>query len=312
MILKTLFGTEDAEWGYSDEALEKALELKIFQEKTKQEYYRVEAINRSIELMKLVAVAKIPANLIPCVFGQPQQASMTPIEGPVLCAPSVPFTAPQSTPEPNAQHTPLQSPSSPSPRKSPHMRGRTISNMNELRETPFLRTERSSTASSMASFKFGAGSAEPPAANGTPQRRTTLAPKHQLSPSRIGAQAISSLSRDGAGIRKNMSIHRLRHGSNHQRTLSLPTSVSIPEAAPVEFHRSNQNSNGDIFIPDLTGKTPNAELGSQKKRRINSIQEFEFYKPTLSLERGTSPKKEKVGKTTSEEGDDDTIDEIIV
>lgn len=306
-ILKTLFGTEDAVWTYSDSALEKALELKIHQEKTKQEYYKVEAINKSIELMKLVAVAKVPTNLIPCVFGQPQQASMSPIAGPVLSAPMA--TNHMSTPESSVQHTPLRSPISPSPRRTPHIRGRTMSNMAELKETPFLRTEvTNDNPSPMSTFKFGAGTSI------TPQRRTSLAPKHQLSPSRIGAHAISSLSRDSGGIRKNINIQRLRHGSNHQRTLSLPTSVSIPEATSVEFQRLD-TKNDVILIPDLTGNTPNTGLLTQKKRKVNSIQGFEFYKPNISTERGEFHLKDKGNNHNNTDNDniiddrDDTIED---
>lgn len=303
-ILKTLFGTEDASWSYSDQALEKALELKMCQEKTKQEYYKVEAISRSIELMKLVAVAKIPTNLIPCVFGQPQQASMTAMSGPVVSAPIVPNQL--STPETSVQCTPLQSPTSPSPRRNLHVRGKTISNMNDLQDTPFLRTERTNdnSSSSMSSYKFGAGSSV------TPQRRTTLAPKHQLSPSRIGAHAISSLSRE-TGVRKNISIQRLRHGSNHQRTLSLPTSVSIPEMTSVEFHRPSYATKSSIYIPDLTGKTPNSALISQKKRKVNSIQGFEFYKPNLSVEREEISNPEENHNNQNEDGDE-TIEDITL
>lgn len=299
-ILKSLFGTSNASWDRSDETLAKALELRICQEKTKQEYYRVEALNRSIELMKLVAVAKVPVNLIPCVFNQPSQASLGPVDGPVVSFP------PNCTPDTSGialsgTSSPLQSPVSPSPRRVPHVRCRTVSNLADLREQQNPQSFNASSQS-MSSFKFGSGSSPSFAQQ---QRRSSLAPKHQLSPSRIGAHAISSL---GSGVRKPntggnlmgsssnnhasgsaISLQRLRHGSSHQRTLSLPASVSIPESQSMQFHShdgyTQRNTGaGSIVIPDLTGRTPNASL-IQKKRKVSNVQGFEYYKPVVSGER---------------------------
>lgn len=310
-ILNSLFGSDASEWIYSDESLKKALELKIVQEKTKQEYYKVEALNRSIELMKLVTVAKVPPNLIPCVFGQPSQASMNPIQAPYLNEELI-------TPSRGADgFTPPSPFNSPSPKRRGHMRGRTISNMNEIREPYFdsqpnpksMASFNNKNENPMRSFKFGGG----------PPLRSHLPPKHKLSPSRIGAHAISSL--DGSKVKKNINLQKLRHGSYHQRTLSLPASVSIPESKPIEFYRPSyatsytRKSSSEIFIPDLTNKnnTVNIMKGTHdnvstpKKRKTDSnsvkqsIRAFDYPKTNVSANMSTVREESGMDSTTNME-----------
>ncbi|EDO16720.1 hypothetical protein Kpol_1003p25 [Vanderwaltozyma polyspora DSM 70294] len=67
-ILDILFGQHVNEWTFSENSLIKALELKQEQERTKQQYYKLEIINKSIELFKMARENGIPPNQISNVF----------------------------------------------------------------------------------------------------------------------------------------------------------------------------------------------------------------------------------------------------
>ncbi|GAV30488.1 hypothetical protein PMKS-004002 [Pichia membranifaciens] len=267
-IFKSLFGSEIAEWSYSEDTLQRAIHLRISQEKTKQEYYKVERLNRNIELMKLAAIAKVPGHLIPCLFESNESAPTQKND----CFEKAPLSPPISS------ASPVSLSPSPSPVKASryrHSRGHTISKMTGLRQD----TDRGifsgskeqnqkanvsqsiSTGNPMRNFRFGLGSAYKGGSSSPhiQRKRTTLPPKHQLSPSRIGAHAISSLHTRG-GSNASVDLQNLRHGSSHNRTLSLPASVSIPETELMEFcssgHANENKGNGfkEITIPDLTPK----------------------------------------------------------
>lgn len=75
-VLASLFGVKQLVWNHSDEALVKALELKLALVKAQHAKDKIEALNKSVELMNLAVLAKIPGNLIPCIFGQPGQATI--------------------------------------------------------------------------------------------------------------------------------------------------------------------------------------------------------------------------------------------
>lgn len=268
-MFKALFGAEISEWPYSEESLQKALELRISQECTKQEYYKVERMNRVIEIMKLAAISKVPGHLIPSLIDTKETQPYP--ESQFLKSPSstsstrscfqnnsLPLSPPSS-----ANST---SPPSPSPVRTTtfkHSRGHTISNLLDLKNDNDNNNLNNSNSNPMNSFKFGSGSAYKNnnlINSHIQKKRTTLPPKHQLSPSRIGAHAISSLHRHG-GNRLSIDLSNLRHGSNHNRTLSLPSTVSIPEKKQMDFHSNNhtvttrKNNFNEIVIPDLSIKS---------------------------------------------------------
>ena len=126
-IFKSLFGPDASQWPFSEDCLKRALAVRLAQEATKQEYYKVERLNRTMELMKMAVLAKVPGHLIPGLLGTP----------PCIQGES-------HNPHPNEQHpqcvTPLResssccnSSNSPSPvRSSKHSRSRTISSTAEL------------------------------------------------------------------------------------------------------------------------------------------------------------------------------------
>lgn len=71
-VVSSLFGGEFSEWPFSDASLAQALEFKTQQEKTKQQFYKVECVNRSIELLKTAMAANVPGNMIAQLFPSSQ------------------------------------------------------------------------------------------------------------------------------------------------------------------------------------------------------------------------------------------------
>lgn len=259
-LMKSLFGVEAFNWPFSEDSFHRSIELRIHQEKTKQEYYKVEKLNRIIELLKLAAVAKIPGHLIPSLLDNSANA----------------FSNNDSFMHELGRESPPQSrfgscantststpttPPSPSRIRSHHMRSKTLTDLGDFHMDSTQQISNTQQSyemkspngnSSMKNFRFGSGSAfKTPilSPRHIKKKRTTLPPKHQLSPSRIGAHAVSSLNRNG----KAVNIMDLRHGTRHKRTLSLPVTVSIPESKTLSFHseRKEQKLN-QIFIPDLS------------------------------------------------------------
>ncbi|SCW01972.1 LAFE_0E11320g1_1 [Lachancea fermentati] len=67
-IMASLFGAQCTDWPFPEESLTQALEFKSQQEKTKQQYYRLESVNKSIELLKTAMNANVPGHMIPQLF----------------------------------------------------------------------------------------------------------------------------------------------------------------------------------------------------------------------------------------------------
>ncbi|GMF03649.1 unnamed protein product [Ambrosiozyma monospora] len=66
--LQTIFGPQMQTWNFTEDTLQSALQVRLEQEKTKQEYYKAEALNRSLEIMKMAIHTKVPGHLIPTLF----------------------------------------------------------------------------------------------------------------------------------------------------------------------------------------------------------------------------------------------------
>lgn len=64
----TIFGKGVSQWPYSETSLKQAIALRSEQEKTKQHYYKLESLNRSLELIKLAVHARVPGHMIPQLF----------------------------------------------------------------------------------------------------------------------------------------------------------------------------------------------------------------------------------------------------
>ncbi|EDO18289.1 hypothetical protein Kpol_1039p39 [Vanderwaltozyma polyspora DSM 70294] len=69
-LSELIFGNDIDNSSITEEGLSKAIEVKIETEKTKQQYYRLENVKNSIELLKLAINAGIPSNDISKLFMQ--------------------------------------------------------------------------------------------------------------------------------------------------------------------------------------------------------------------------------------------------
>lgn len=67
-LMEVIFGSKLKDTNISEGAIERALEFKVEQERTKQQYYKLENINRSIELFKLARDLGVPPKDISGLF----------------------------------------------------------------------------------------------------------------------------------------------------------------------------------------------------------------------------------------------------
>ncbi|VEU21805.1 DEKNAAC102648 [Brettanomyces naardenensis] len=244
-ILEGLFGPKVVSWPYSEETLQRALEVRAQQEITKQEYYRAEYMTRALELVRRATIAKVPGAMIPeLLLGRKVEArrgeSGRRIEG-------------RTTGHPGGR-----------PLVRPIMRPivRTVSSPQVSSHTSSSKTMVTTTTPVSAASLVSAAppvtappvtatpvSAASPVATASPSPLRTsnfastyrfgssLPPRHQLSPTRIGAEAVSRL---GGNEHRKCSIGKLRHGTGHLRTLSLPGNVTIEESMEKEFERKRR------------------------------------------------------------------------
>lgn len=66
--LAVLLGSNVKNWPYSEDTLVHALQLRSQQEQTKRQYYKLENVNKTLEMLKTAVSAGIPVNLIPQLF----------------------------------------------------------------------------------------------------------------------------------------------------------------------------------------------------------------------------------------------------
>lgn len=271
-LFKTLFGAEISNWPYSESSLDKSLSLRISQENTKQEYYKVEQLNRILDIMKLAAVAKIPGHLIPSLLVNKISKAQTLASESKSESMFVDQNTLLQTPPQSSGFSPSNSPSPTKTNPHRHSKNKTMSSLYELQSNSNTNAQQQhseldnarSPANSLKNFKFGIGSSSSTKSfNGIQKKRTLLPPKHQLSPSRIGAHAIScsSLNRhsNNPNNKNFINLMNFRHGTNHKRTLSLPATVSIPECEQMSFHKTDDNNvmkdsnalNIQLNIPNL-------------------------------------------------------------
>lgn len=74
-LLETVFGTRVNLKGITEDAVVRALEFKVEQERTKQQFYRLENIAKSIELFKLASEMGVPAHHIASIFANENNSS---------------------------------------------------------------------------------------------------------------------------------------------------------------------------------------------------------------------------------------------
>ncbi|CAI4051921.1 hypothetical protein SUVZ_14G2770 [Saccharomyces uvarum] len=231
-LLEIIFGTNVSEWAFSENALMKAMDLKIEQEKTKQQYYKLENLNRSIELFKLASSSGLPISQIHKLFNTDHgTAAPSPItsEGNPLHSSTASVRVSQHLPKTNASIKSIKP-----------------LNMNTVSPTPMSRQP--------SPYKFP----PPPSANGLPLPSTTNAQRRANSPARIGASAVAALN-ENISIKEEDVATRIPISTKiqesplnkkpaliHSRNLSLPigkfTNPNIPSAMTsiLSFNRDQQ------------------------------------------------------------------------
>ncbi|GMG28107.1 unnamed protein product [Ambrosiozyma monospora] len=235
-------------WNFTEETLQSALQVRLEQEKTKQEYYKAEALNRSLEIMKMAIHTKVPGHLIPTLFNVSDDTMMK---------------LNQIQMQQIGQQKKAASAALLSPFRSAHDRTTSDFSVGHHRRSSSSTSGASSISSDnrMQNFKFGSGSTASP----TPPRKTSLSIRHQLSPSKIGAHSIlKSLASYDDKPHCQTTLANLRHGGSrgrfHQRTSSLPASVCIPESQELNFNKSKlsitTNRSDIIEIPNLVPDSP--------------------------------------------------------
>lgn len=244
-LRKLLANPLASSWPYTESSLIHAINLKLEQEKTKQEYYKLENLNRSLELLRQSILARVPPNLIPLIFAG-QNISQEAVDS-IVQSQQRPFPA-----QPQVQQSQPQVQSHQQSQPGPavrHERSRTLG-------TPY---EEVSTPPMPTNFKFGGGSSGEKSEFVTPSSARQNPPVHvqhqqqmdsplraklqharQLSPAKIGALAVASLN------------NRFK-STTHARTTSLPPQVSIPETSAVSFHREDKQESPKLPVV----RTPN-------------------------------------------------------
>lgn len=145
-ILDTLFGTEEAAWGHSEKSLEKAIELRIQQEVTKQERYRLEMLVQRVELMRMIpAGAEISGQLVQKLFGaQPSLSgySYKPLSG----MDDIQFKHIEDNVRKASINSPAAALAPQTPPKS-HSRTMSISHISEIIESPAKKHNKRTSSS---------------------------------------------------------------------------------------------------------------------------------------------------------------------
>ena len=279
-LLDIIFGTNVSEWAFSENALMKAMDLKIEQEKTKQQYYKLENLNRSIELFKLASSSGLPINQIHKLFNTDHGAP----------APS-PMKAGG-----NQLHNNTESaqPSEHLPRLSGSIKSLKPLNMNTVSPTPMSRQP--------SPYKFPA----PSSTNGLPHSTATNVQRRANSPARIGASAVAALN-DNISIKEEDMARRIPSGTTsqesplnkkptslHSRNLSLPigkfTNPNIPSTMTsiLSFNRDQQQ--------------PTSQLPPQQQQQQQQ-QDFHTHNlHTIPRKPGMVQKKHRRARSTSSFG----------
>lgn len=104
-VLSSLLGSAVSYWNYSDESLSQALRLRAEQERTKQEFYRLELRKRSLDLLHEAMRYNIPPNSVPLLFS----GSQLPADANALAALSVQIQQQQQQQQPPPPYVSSQS-----------------------------------------------------------------------------------------------------------------------------------------------------------------------------------------------------------
>ncbi|CDK25980.1 unnamed protein product [Kuraishia capsulata CBS 1993] len=206
-VLAALLGNGIKEWPFTETSLIHALALKTEQEKTRQEFYRMETVSRSLELLRHAMAAQIPGYLIPQLF--------MPGAGPV-----------GGTGSKDVKSLSISTNSGPNP----------YSNSEMYKADPNFKFGSGSRAGSLP----GSGAATPSMTPTAPAPQ--MAHRRQNSPARMGAQAVAALNTPQRGVAHKHHQSMPVVGIPEAAAVSFGKPVSRKNSAPSQSEKPTQES----------------------------------------------------------------------
>lgn len=298
-LLSSLLGAPVSAWSYSDEALSQALKLKAEQEKTKQEYYRLETRKKSLKLLSEAIQYNVPPTAIPLLFQSPNdphvQAAIS-----AATSGSVPLQHTATSPvsgskvlvhAPNAVAAAVQRSSPPpkQPQQQPPVQLGPALNLGPDRDRYPSHHQRNMSLPSQA-FNAPHG----------PQQQTTHASS--------GQQSIPQ--QPQAPVQQPVPFRPGHH--HHASTSAIPQShYTSPVRQPQGVYGPNrggqwQSSNPNFFQPPPP-QAPQSISPSSPSNSLQHIIQFHHWQPNQSkgaiasntnTTASSSPKKEEDGQST--------------
>ncbi|KAL6452210.1 BOP3 Protein BOP3 [Candida maltosa Xu316] len=310
--LLTLLGPNVSSFPFSEDAFKDALKLRAEQERTKQEYYKVETANKNLIILQTALRAQIPINMIPlmCVGNthelneeqmrqlvqqstQPQQQPPPPQQQ--FQSPSQPLPQQQQKP---SQFTPFQQQPQQAPflppglsqeqqiqmiqanqkRMQQELQQQQQQQQQQKQGSPFQKSHRrggSSGGSFSQQDAFNTTGGPPLGFRfGSGSSSNKIRP---LSPAKIGAAAVANLATPTTPYRGEYSSSSSTGGSrrlpSHQRHASLPSDP------PGNMH-NRRSSQSSIDMNDSSKISPS--MGSTSTLKVNPIPAQPLHKQSKS------------------------------
>ncbi|SCV00953.1 LAME_0G13058g1_1 [Lachancea meyersii CBS 8951] len=275
-VMISLFGAECSEWPFSDSTLMHALAFKTQQEKTKQQFYRLECVNRSIELLKTAMRANVPGPMIAQLF----QGSGSGIDA-LSSAGANSSQQPSSNASGGHERNPQDSSLTDSLTES-HLESHTSPRTNSAMRRP------PSVGSAPLNYSF-------PPVNGS---GVTSMHRRTNSPARIGAAAVATLDEH----------NHLKEEDKDDlpEAVSLPRSYHMSNRSPLQFHSHRRNFSVPLARPtDLSPQEPPAQFPYRKPHNpMTSVINFGSWQsydpvPPSTMRRSGSIRKHRKTKSAN-------------
>lgn len=217
--LLSLLGANVSSFPFSEAAYVKTIKLKTEQEKTKQDFYKLEIANKNLSILQLAVQAQVPSQLIPsmCVGSDFNQLTETekqlnkakpPVTGP-------PAPGQYTFPPPNLSHKLTNSPII-SPGNNAFIPSHSRSNSKDLYGPDTL----NANPMPPMQFRFGSGSIS---SSNSQIPTPTLSNRRPLSPAKVGASAVANLETPITPYKSQASKKSV---PLHQRHFSMPVESS--------------------------------------------------------------------------------------
>lgn len=267
-----LLGSNVSTFPFSESAYVETIKLKAEQEKTKQDYYKLEIANKNLLIIQLALQAQIPSQLIPsmCVGSDFNQLTELEKQLQARVKPPGPIPGPPaqfSFPAPNLSH---KSPGV-SPVDTAFVPGHSRSNSRDLYGSDSL----NANPIPPMQFRFGSGSVS---TSNSQIPTPTLSNRRPLSPAKIGASAVANLE---APVTPYKSQASKKSVPLHQRHFSMPveSSSKFKKTDKINTNLPPLGRNPSVLSPlGLTSSiqvkpTPAQPLHKQSKLTVPPSQE---------------------------------------